>query len=121
MEVMKNGQIIEKREVAEKAHYTFGRSPGCDFLLEHPSASRLHAVVQYRAADKRAFLYDAGSAHGTFLNKRQIKARTHEPLRCASSGAVGLKRAPFKRALSNCCAAGWKQNDSPIMGLGFPQ
>ncbi len=45
---MKSGQIIEKRSVADKAFYTFGRSPGCDFLLEHPSASRLHGVLQYR-------------------------------------------------------------------------
>ena len=45
---MKSGQIIEKRRVANKAFYTFGRSPGCDFILEHPSASRLHGVLQYR-------------------------------------------------------------------------
>lgn len=79
---MKNGQIIETRSLSDKAFHTFGRSPACDFLLEHPSSSRLHAVLQFRAGDARAFLYDASSAHGTFLNKHQIKARTHEPVRC---------------------------------------
>ena len=81
LEVMKAGQIIETRAVADKAFFTFGRSPGCDFLLEHPSASRLHAVLQYRESDGRAFLYDAGSAHGTFLNKRQLKPKSHTALR----------------------------------------
>ncbi|CAL8465521.1 g5057 [Coccomyxa elongata] len=81
LEVMKSGQIIEKRGVADKAFYTFGRSPGCDFLLEHPSASRLHGVLQYRQSDGHAFLYDAGSAHGTFLNKRQLKPKSHAALR----------------------------------------
>ncbi len=82
LEVMKNGQIMETREVSGRDSFTFGRTPGSDFVLEHPSASRLHAVLQYRGADGQAFLYDAGSAHGTFLNKKQIAAKTHVPLRC---------------------------------------
>jgi hypothetical protein len=82
LEVMKGGQIMETRPTAEKDHYTFGRSPGCDFLLEHPSASRLHAVLQFRGADGAAFLFDAASAHGTLLNKRRLKPRAHAPLRC---------------------------------------
>ena len=81
LEVMKGGQIIETCPTAGKDHYTFGRSPACDFLLEHPSASRLHAVLQFRGGDGAAFLYDAGSAHGTFLNKRKLKPRAHAPLR----------------------------------------
>ena len=44
------------------------------------SLSRLHAVIQYRG-DGDAFLYDCGSTHGTFLNKRRLKARVHAPLR----------------------------------------
>ena len=44
VEVLKGGSIVETRNVAEKGHYTFGRTPVCDFILEHPSASRLHAV-----------------------------------------------------------------------------
>lgn len=79
---MKNGQIVETREVSNRGSFTFGRAPGSDFVLEHPSASRLHAVLQYRGADGQAFLYDAGSAHGTFLNKKQIAPKTHVPIRC---------------------------------------
>lgn len=44
MEVLKCGAIVEARDVCVKDHFTFGRTTGCDFVLEHPSASRLHAV-----------------------------------------------------------------------------
>ena len=99
LEVMKNGQIVETREVSSSDSFTFGRTPGSDFVLEHPSASRLHAVLQYRGADGQAFLYDAGSAHGTFLNKTQIPSRTHVPLRRAQAVPMQLALGP---SLRNC-------------------
>ena len=39
-------------------------------------------MIQFKATGE-AFLYDAASAHGTFLNKRRLKPRQHEPLRLA--------------------------------------
>jgi len=47
--VMKGGQILERRGVAGQAWHSFGRAPGCDFVREHPSISRLHAVLQARS------------------------------------------------------------------------
>jgi hypothetical protein len=44
LEVLKGGVIIEKHSIVEKDHYIFGRNPAAEFVLEHPSASRLHAV-----------------------------------------------------------------------------
>lgn len=115
VETMKNGSIVEQRDINQKSHYIFGRTDACDFQLEHPSISRVHAVLQLssngtsselRKANtlygpsyclkqsyeslsfccKRigeAFLYDAGSAHGTFLNKQKLKPQVHVPLRYA--------------------------------------
>ena len=59
IEVMKGGASLEKRSVHTKDHYTFGRNPECDFHLEHPSISRVHAVLQYKAEGEHAVL--AGS------------------------------------------------------------
>ena len=59
IEVMKGGASLEKRSVHAKDHYTFGRNPECDFHLEHPSISRVHAVLQYKAEGEHAVL--AGS------------------------------------------------------------
>lgn len=65
-----------------KPRVRVSRTPNADVVLEHPSASRLHAVIQFRGDTKQAFVYDCGSSHGTFLNKEQLKARVHAPLRC---------------------------------------
>ena len=81
LETMKGGQIISRTDLDKKSHYTFGRTPACDVFLEHPSISRLHAVIQFRAADGQPLLFDAGSVHGSFLNKRRVKPRVHAPLR----------------------------------------
>lgn len=52
-----------------------------DVVVKHPSSSRLHAVLQFNGETGDAFLYDANSAHGTFLNRRRIKPGIHVPLR----------------------------------------
>ncbi|KAG5016775.1 hypothetical protein JHK85_022911 [Glycine max] len=70
LEVLKDGSIIGKFNVFEKGAYMFGRLDLCDFVLEHPTISRFHAVVQFKRSGD-AYLYDLGSTHGTFLNKNQ--------------------------------------------------
>lgn len=82
IEVLKDGAIVEERPLGEKDHFTVGRLPTCDFPMEHPSLSRLHAVLQFRGADGAAFVYDCNSTHGTFVNKRKVKAGMHVPLKC---------------------------------------
>jgi pSer/pThr/pTyr-binding forkhead associated (FHA) protein len=83
VEVLKSGAVLGTQELGSKGHYVFGRTPGCDFVLEHPSASRLHAVLQFNRETKGAHLYDNASTHGTFVNKGRIKPHVHVPLRCA--------------------------------------
>jgi hypothetical protein len=41
--VLKNGTLVDERPLQGQPCFTFGRSPTADVLLEHPSASRLHA------------------------------------------------------------------------------
>lgn len=54
----------------------FGRLDLCDFVLEHPTISRFHAVIQFKRSGD-AYLYDLGSTHGTFLNKNQVEKNTY--------------------------------------------
>jgi pSer/pThr/pTyr-binding forkhead associated (FHA) protein len=77
-EIIKNGASLGRSKI-EKAQFIFGRLPVCDIELDHQSISRYHAIVQFRN-DEKAFLFDLGSTHGTFLNKSRINSRQYTPL-----------------------------------------
>ncbi|KAL4624266.1 kanadaptin-like [Arapaima gigas] len=79
-EVLKNGAIVDTVPLGGRSFSVVGRLPVCDVALEHPSVSRYHAVVQYRARPlEHAGLYafDLGSTHGTFINKSRIPPKTY--------------------------------------------
>lgn len=82
LEVLKSGVIIEKIDLTERSFHVIGRLPSCHLSLTHPTISRYHAIIQYRAiADdehhKGFYLYDLESTHGTFWNSHRIKPRTY--------------------------------------------
>ncbi|EMS65182.1 Kanadaptin [Triticum urartu] len=64
---------------SKKGAYMFGRIDLCDFVLEHPTISRFHAVLQFRN-DGQVFLYDLGSTHGSSINKTQVKKKMYTPI-----------------------------------------
>ncbi|KAK9683063.1 hypothetical protein RND81_10G115400 [Saponaria officinalis] len=78
-EVLKDGSIVDHLDLTKKGAYMFGRIDLCDFVLEHPTISRFHAVIQFNGSGD-AYLYDLGSTHGTFINKKQVKAKVYVDL-----------------------------------------
>ncbi|XP_077990071.1 kanadaptin-like [Glandiceps talaboti] len=86
LDVLKNGCIVSKVALNNKPYHLFGRLDVCDVPLNHPSLSRYHAVLQYRAFDddnqpKGFYLYDLNSTHGTFMNKSQLTPKTYYRMR----------------------------------------
>ncbi|XP_045508795.1 kanadaptin [Colias croceus] len=87
LEVLKSGMIVEKVDLTQKAYFVFGRLANCDVMLAHPTISRHHAVLQYKAfAEENEptsgwYLYDLGSTHGTFLNRDKLKPQTYTRVR----------------------------------------
>ncbi|KAL0350740.1 UNVERIFIED_CONTAM: Kanadaptin [Sesamum radiatum] len=79
LEVLKDGAIVDQFDVNKKGAYMFGRVDLCDFVLEHPTISRFHAVLQFKS-NGGAYLYDLGSTHGTFINKNQVNKRVYVDL-----------------------------------------
>jgi pSer/pThr/pTyr-binding forkhead associated (FHA) protein len=102
LEVIKSGTLIEERPITDTPYVTFGRSPTTDILLEHPTASRLHAVLQFRGKDGAAFLIDCGSTHGTFINKQRVNPNVMARLRCVGGGGGVGQREGEGRSGSVC-------------------
>lgn len=89
LEVFKSGSELDPIPLDKKAYYVFGRQPTSDVLLDHPSISRHHAVIQFTADPKKVFIYDLGSTHGTFVNKTRVNPNEHVPVcdrRCVRIG-----------------------------------
>ena len=111
LEVLKNGCIISTLNLNDKAYHVFGRLPLCDVILEHPSISRYHALVQYRGktdGDQTLsgfYLYDLGSTHGTVVNKSKIKAKTYYRLKVGHVIKFGGSSRLF---ILQVCISSWK-------------
>ncbi|KAM9316890.1 kanadaptin [Gastrophryne carolinensis] len=84
LEVLKGGAILSTKSLNDSSWVVVGRLPICHLPLEHPSVSRFHAVLQYRAVpgpepdqETGFYVYDLGSTHGTFINKQKIPSKTY--------------------------------------------
>ncbi|EGG18751.1 hypothetical protein DFA_02490 [Cavenderia fasciculata] len=71
LEEIKGGTIIDNIDINDKAFHLVGRLPICDIIMDNPSISRQHAVIQHRPEDNQLLLYDLNSTHGTFINKKK--------------------------------------------------
>lgn len=86
LEVMKEGCLISQIHLQHKL-YTLGRQAPSDqeedpafLVLEHPSLSRVHALLAFDAANQRWLIQDMQSTHGTFVNRKQLSALNFVPL-----------------------------------------
>jgi FHA domain-containing protein len=52
--------------------FTVGRLPDNDLVIDDPSVSKRHAVIQWDASTLRAHIEDQGSSNGTYLNGRPV-------------------------------------------------
>ena len=85
-EVIKDGVVLSDRFIFAGAsrcgeHFFLGRQEDCvDFVMAHPSISRVHAAIHYRTRDGALMLVDLGSAQGTLVNKKACTPGTYERL-----------------------------------------
>ncbi|KAI9552178.1 hypothetical protein GHT06_022515 [Daphnia sinensis] len=101
IETLKDGVILQCEDMTsrKKPFLVFGRLPTCDFVLQHPSISRYHAVLQYKTENEKDgtgwFLFDLGSTHGTFLNKQQIPPKVYCRVRTGHVFRFGVSSRLF--------------------------
>ncbi|XGW14788.1 hypothetical protein V3C99_000786, partial [Haemonchus contortus] len=85
LEVVKNGTIVDCFDLDVRKHNTFvviGRLPNCDVILDHPSISRYHCILQYGEdpmdrTGKGWHIYDMGSTHGSKANKKKVPPKQY--------------------------------------------
>lgn len=74
LDVMKEGKMVQKLMIDEKKCYFFGRNKDtCEFVIDHASCSRVHAVLLWHKDLNRSFLVDLNSTHGTFIGKLRLE------------------------------------------------
>lgn len=103
IEVLKSGVIVEVVSLIDHSYYVVGRLPTCHVPLAHPTISRYHAVLQYKAKepgkdedDQEGFyLYDLDSTHGTYWNGKRIKPRVYVRLRAGHLFGFGYSQRKY--------------------------
>lgn len=85
-EILKEGKLIASYDLSNRKNSTFvviGRiKPGCDLLMEHPSISRYHCILQYgndkmSKTGKGWHIFELGSTHGSRMNKKRLPPKQY--------------------------------------------
>ncbi|KAL8803109.1 MAG: hypothetical protein Q9182_003359 [Xanthomendoza sp. 2 TL-2023] len=91
--VFKSSNLLQKITLNERSCWLFGREAMvADIPVEHPSASKQHAVLQFRHVVKKdefgekrgrvgLYVLDLDSANGTFLNGERMEGRRYVEVR----------------------------------------
>jgi len=96
------GQVEQIELLADNV--TLGRQPGeVDIVLDDSSVSRLHARIR-RNAEEEYWLYDEGSATGTFLNYERLGLAARQ-MRHGDSVQLGRVALRFRLELARPPAA----------------
>ncbi|CAN0908755.1 Protein phosphatase 1 regulatory inhibitor subunit PPP1R8 homolog [Linum grandiflorum] len=84
LEVMKDGEVIDRINLDKRRHIFGRQSNNCDFVLDHQSVSRQHAaVVPHKSGS--IYVIDLGSAHGTFVANERLTKDTPVELEVGQS------------------------------------
>ena len=72
---------MDEIDLTKKSFYLVGRQEDiCDVYLENPTISRKHAIIQHKDTGE-IFLYDMGSTHGTYVNKKAVQPNQYVKLK----------------------------------------
>eukprot|EP00871_Galdieria_phlegrea_P001688 jgi/Galph1/251/GphlegSOOS_G4970.1 len=109
LEIIKEGCIIQTRNLKGREYVFIGRAGDCDIQLEHPSASRYHAVLQFDGL--QPYLFDLGSTHGTFLSKKRLEPRVYYPIAVGESFRCGMSSRVF--------VVSYEQNEANLVSESY--
>ncbi|KAL6144146.1 hypothetical protein ACLB2K_054841 [Fragaria x ananassa] len=77
-QVYENEKMVVEHNLHKKGSYLFGKSGGCDFVLQHDYISRTHAWLLFKPTGE-AYIYDI-STGGTYINNEKVQKKSYEVL-----------------------------------------
>ena len=80
----KGEDLLQNYYLHRQSAFSIGRDDKvCDLVCAHPSISKQHAVIQYRAMGEevKPYLMDLGSTNKTFLNGNELEDARYYELR----------------------------------------
>lgn len=113
-----NGEddLINTLHISRQSAYLFGREEKvADIRVDHPSLSKQHCVLQYRAVpDKkkdnkvlcRPYLMDLGSTNGTFINEVRLEEARYYELRKGDVIKLGASTREYVLLTENATQTG---------------
>ena len=103
--VFRDTELLQTLHISKQSAYLFGREKAvADILVEHPSLSRQHCVLQYRGITDpidntivrcKPYIMDLGSANGTFVNGQKIEDSRYYELRKKDVITLGTSRREY--------------------------
>lgn len=103
--VFRDGKNIETLHVSKQSAYLFGREKKiADIFVEHPSLSRQHCVLQFRAIPEKddvtvvrckPYLMDLGTANGTFINGTRLEDAKYYELKKKDTITLGTSTREY--------------------------
>lgn len=74
---------------------TVGRHPDNSFVIDHPSISKFHAIIEFDDGS-RAYLSDKGSLNGTKLNGISLQSQKQYPLQSGDKIRFGFDEHEYR-------------------------
>ncbi|GET88521.1 hypothetical protein, conserved [Leishmania tarentolae] len=80
-------------------YYLFGKNPVCDYVLEHPSISSVHAALIFNKEHACFVLLDLGSTNGVRLEGKRVEPRKPIPIAIGSVMQFGYSTRTYELRL----------------------
>lgn len=77
-------------------YYLFGKNSVCDYVLEHPSISSVHAALIFNKEHECFVLLDLGSTNGTRLQGKRVESRRPVPIAVGSVIQFGYSSRTYE-------------------------
>ncbi|KPI83565.1 peptidyl-prolyl cis-trans isomerase putative (PAR45) [Leptomonas seymouri] len=97
-------------------YYLFGKNNVCDYVLEHPSVSFVHAALIFNKEHECFVLLDLGSTNGTRLQGKRLEARKPVPITVGSFIQFGYSTRTYELRAGTATAVKRKRGEEGEIG-----